>query len=1166
MTTKKIFNLSLTNGRSHEQSILMDGSGGGSNPPSFNKTENYFDQKHRYVENACGTKNIQRVNLRTGKLSVTQYVYGVNGRRLPFNLSLSYNPTFESQTEVFNDSSSDYTHGKLIAKGWKFNYQQYIREQSGKFYYYDENFNLHVFEQAQNSTSVYYDKSGQTGLTLYAIETGYEIDDGKNTKLQFNARGELVKIIHKKGSIASELTITYNSSNLIASITDGAGRTFTFEYDDHGSVLIKQGETRIVTFTVFNSILNNVVYLQGYESGYDRITFEYNTIATNSNCLISCITDYISDNACTFEYNDAGTKVLTIHNFKMDAESSHETSFIEFDTTSNPKRSIVTRSFTPENSVATFVEDKIYYYFAENGEMIYSAKEEISNADEEETLFERANAFLTESTFATAKEFEYYDVILAGNAIEQFKLKEYWISVARPSIMVESGDTDSSETIDLPKLTEYDGQFMLSAKVEDVDGNVVNGNVTFKLKEDDNEITQFSINSTTPKIQKSIFTLTPEAHSVKVEVTNNTSKDVVISDVKLYYIASTQKEVISYGESMGTTWEEVKKCNITIGNISIPNVDFTFNDYVRTILSYTKYAAQFNVSYNNCKNVAICYNISDLTFTFENKPTLTVDNFKYALQTNTGIETQLTYLNIPGSSYFEIITKSNRENSTSNKYIRVNEYFNVWSTVIDSVTTGYSFDDYGNCIRVQSQAGDDLNCNVKSEREYLNGDLLVKEKTFKQLYEYVTEYEYDSNGRLIKTTLPSGQVINYANNSADQLTAISSTVSSVENKNNMQYYLELLSGCNANSGNGYAFSYDRFNNLKTVTQGNNTLYSQNIYYNSDKSGFVEITYGNGYVEKRYFDKYGHIYKISSINGSSETDLLWLFYGDNAEETKNALEVNSNEYKVSKNSKLYKVVDKTEDYGYNEIYYSYDAIGNVTRIDNGSIIQQNNSITRDKYNRVVETYNKYELHDQRLNYAYTNNFSEQLESETYNGMFLGSDTVSINTSYACDQLDRPTRITVLDGDNNGYRQEITYYTRDKLEPNTEITPITPIAPFALTPTYKLVEDGTTLYIYEIKTYKIANSGSTLETTERVSYDDNGNITRYGNNTYEYDGIGRLTRENNADLNHSYTYEYDSRGNVVSKKTYAYTTGTLDDATATLSYTYDGYDRLTSTGYI
>ena len=37
-------------------------------------------------------------------------------------------------------------------------------------------------------------------------------------------------------------------------------------------------------------------------------------------------------------------------------------------------------------------------------------------------------------------------------------------------------------------------------------------------------------------------------------------------------------------------------------------------------------------------------------------------------------------------------------------------------------------------------------------------------------------------------------------------------------------------------------------------------------------------------------------------------------------------------------------------------------------------------------------------------------------------------------------------------------------------------------------------------------------------------------------------------------------------MVSKKTYAYTTGTLGDATATLSYTYDGYDRLTNTGYV
>ena len=74
-----------------------------------------------------------------------------------------------------------------------------------------------------------------------------------------------------------------------------------------------------------------------------------------------------------------------------------------------------------------------------------------------------------------------------------------------------------------------------------------------------------------------------------------------------------------------------------------------------------------------------------------------------------------------------------------------------------------------------------------------------------------------------------------------------------------------------------------------------------------------------------------------------------------------------------------------------------------------------------------------------------------------------------------------------------------------------------------------------------------------------YDDNGNITSITQGstgiTYEYDAANRLTRENNGVTNETVTYEYDDFGNILNKKTYAYTTGTLPATpVSTVTYTY------------
>jgi len=51
------------------------------------------------------------------------------------------------------------------------------------------------------------------------------------------------------------------------------------------------------------------------------------------------------------------------------------------------------------------------------------------------------------------------------------------------------------------------------------------------------------------------------------------------------------------------------------------------------------------------------------------------------------------------------------------------------------------------------------------------------------------------------------------------------------------------------------------------------------------------------------------------------------------------------------------------------------------------------------------------------------------------------------------------------------------------------------------------------------------------------------------------LGQLTRENNVYANLTYTYEYDDAGNILYKRTYAYTTGTLGTVQSTISYGYN-----------
>ncbi len=120
---------------------------------------------------------------------------------------------------------------------------------------------------------------------------------------------------------------------------------------------------------------------------------------------------------------------------------------------------------------------------------------------------------------------------------------------------------------------------------------------------------------------------------------------------------------------------------------------------------------------------------------------------------------------------------------------------------------------------------------------------------------------------------------------------------------------------------------------------------------------------------------------------------------------------------------------------------------------------------------------------------------------------------------------------------------------------------------------LVSDGITVgentvlpaeYSYDDSGRNTEKSVTLANNTEPVSllqqYDVNGMITGSGIDEitahYTYDDSDQLIRTNDSFANYTSSYEYDSRGNMLSKKLYNYTTGDLSTAapTETITFTY------------
>ena len=1097
------------------------------------------------AQESLGEHAAFEVNLFKGRLFATQHLFSAEGRHLPASFSIAHSGRFTATNTTIDNK-------QILFKGWKLNYQQFIRFADSKCVYVDGALKEHVFEKTVANQNVYVDTSTKSGAILKQVTGGYEIIDGAGTTLLFQDC-RLVKITQVKGSTAVETLIEHDIYNRVIRVTDGLGDVYTITYSGNSVIIKDASNTTLVTLTGNSSNqLQTITYSDG-----KTCSFEYNS----SIGRLMAIQDQAALERVAFDYNNDG-KVTSIKRYSCRAENLtpvHST-FLSYDT-ANSSTTVVKNKATDIDSPAQIKQE---YEFDENGAVINIYE----NGKQQATGTQSTSGHTSVGHSASGFRQIFFD---PNNKVHM---------IATDTYGMRSGSSNNSavqtQTLDIPKY--FNGNMALLFNWDlSYSNHTADTTITLEgLIGEDVVFTRQHSCAGTHEWQGShmveITTPTGEMHvtvratasrtscsvsfdSLNVQPTPISSKalyvEFVPSDSNPFNPGTDITEVIKRKNENGEVTQTIEKRWRKIGMVgfetsleTISSASFSYSDYQKTMLSYQRDPSHFTLYCTDGRNVAHDINSAVIHMDFQAVP---LAECQLAILTSEGSQRTFTYFTITGTQ-LKVHQRNWGEYSDCN-YTKLDRYLRTaeeWSA--GSATMLYEFDAYGN-VKESYLGGTD---GIRETSAYAGmGQQLSKTTSYKKLTSHVTEYSYDTNGMLSSVEMPLGQAISYGYHDRNMLNSVTATVDGATNANNISYDGAFITSLTHN-GTTFTFEYDDRNNPKEVKVAGVALLNKQIEHNSDGSFSQQLTFGNGQKIKAYYDKYDRLIQINGVSDSDEEQLLVTYIYSSEEVDESITDPTDQSLQVGATSKLRATYDNTT---HKRTAYTYDIFGNVSSVKCGDITT---TPVIDEHNRVEKITQEWTGSD-KIETAYQYAVAPNNIIETETTQLIGSSTIT--TSYTRDRLQRPTETTVMVG-NNGYKQAIEYAPRQVRE-RDEFGNVTYPGGLPALPTWITRDIGTTPFISSFKEYNMSGTTATLVRTDAVEFDANGNITKYGNVTYEYDGLNRLVKETNPTIDRVKEWCYDVGGNIVSWTEHRYTTG---EDLGTFTYEYDTIwkDRLKTVG--
>ncbi|MDD4291756.1 MAG: hypothetical protein PHX51_05935, partial [Clostridia bacterium] len=1131
----------------------------------------------KYIEGSL-SKSSYKVNVRNGRASHNRPLFSMSGELMPVSLSLSY--------EDFEVANTEYSViSTYLPAGWKLNYQQYIVSVSGGYAYFDGENVRHLFVSAVNNTSsdtIYIDNNG-SGLTLSfdSVANAATISDIKENILTFAATGTYYTLssISDIYDVATQISYVTNADESVSmTITDGMSNSTVVVFANSGMTIKKPFEsTATITMALDQSGNMIITDSDGIKSKYEMssgyLNKAYDYVLVNSE---EEVTDYMmytraTENRVSFIRNKYGDNFV----------STHSLNYGRYKTIDMNERYV---HYT--------------YHFDYAGGLV----------KEYESTYSGSNETIYGATARRIRDYETYKGSLLNNK---------YVDVAfSDNVVTGTETTAASKTVSFSgtdiqfKSLDNTGYYLLSAEVKLFEAasekSVTNRETYLKLfitdlsgEETQNVLLHFDPDIRDKQLCSVKFKLGMDVDSITtvsytayhnfnvgtatftgIRLTNDVAGKKNLCVNQAFQAADAADYVETKTEDNITTLVNWYKLT--------DDVDFTYED-ANGVTQSLEGTSHKLLESDIAMNLVNCFRKSTgsgdtLTFDFwtngGRNMVHNARNVRFKKDTNSiryvdalvssviDAESYVSYNYLMAHSPLYYIQNTTNVNITvgtvttgSISTAQYNSnYEKTYECNYEGVRRSYLYNTKGSMTQNKLYNSSSSNTDITYNTEYsVDNRFKTAEKEYIGQNTNTTQYSYSATtSNLTKVSDPTSTDTDYSYTS-DNLRL--SQIESESSANDFTYDSHGRVNKITHNSFDYDFTYDGFGNINKVEIAGTEAISKEYLVNqgSTRYDYTTTEFNNsttGAKTRKVFDKYGRHIKTQVVTGTVEspvyTDMLINIYTDKTDTELSVL--TQPDSSATSTSLLRKVIDNytntTETYTYN----GASKLENVTK-SGGST--DTSETEYDMHMRIEQTTLGIGTDEYVTQLAYKGGEAEPSD-------VVKSSLTTLNTNYlwknekTFDSIDRVSKVKnsmSLDAGTNSNHLITDYIFYSRRNANNTII-------------------GSTPYVYSAAySTQIGGSTATEVSKDVYSYDAKGNITQIVNKTgntvnntvsYVYDGLNRLSRENNSALNKTWTFAYDVGGNITVKTEYAYTTGTLGTPTNKISYGYDTTwkDKLTS----
>ena len=1119
-----------------------------------NGLESYWD----YTSSSAGRAGTGYVSNFTGNLTWVHSDIGFGGNRMPVSISHIYNLNDVTTPNDQNNSNDTAGNAFGMGVGWRTNFNQLLYRwrldgSDTDYYIWEDSDGTDHYFTADNAGTL----RDEDGLELTLTTNGsgtetYCITDKQGNTTYFDASGRLTKISNNQAT-KSSIAVAYSAptGRQIASVTDGAGRVYSFTYTNGLLSRISYkgngtNELSYVCYTYTGSLLTGITYKDGKSSSYTY----------NSANLLTCAQD-VDGYKLTYSYNTVSN---TWQPYRVQSiAESHNTAAGGAITLSYSHNQTILTDHDGHKSILQF-NDFGNLTGIQDGEGRAQLGQYTFNTDAQKSA----------STNPTEK----------GNQLRLSSNLQTTVSNALRDSSFENGNHmwtagNANSTMSLATNEHYFGGKSLKLNVSaSGSGYLTTGPLTIPA----NTPCTFSayVKTGMGSAWLSISDGSTTVSSAKHTGTTWTRLEVT-------YCASTDKDVYVqfWAEAGGAAYMDCAQQEFSASasryNL-LDNGDFRFWDGDwsvdnRVVMAASPAPMLEKGAYPVVGNYTSINRVSQVVEASGQKG----DSFVLAGWA-TGNAVPLS-----GARKFGLIlTFNNTDGTKTTRELSFNPDIpgGVWQ--------------YASVPAVADKAYSSMIVSLAYDYSvntvYFDGIQLFKDT-------FGTSYSYDENGNVTKVTDPLGQTTAYEYQNNNLTKEILPSGASYTYTYDAYHNVKTAT---ATDGRVYGLTYDTYgNNTKVETVAGGLTTSASAVYTEDRNRLASVTDALGRITRYSYNQntnvlewvqnpgdteasrtnytYDNMYRPTGITSSPDSATTLTASYSYTNDLLSSVTTGSTTYSftygnfalpsaVKIGSRTLASYTYTNDrnfrlaslsYGNGDsVRYTYDSQGRIIKdtYETGSTVSytyDNDSalatVTDSAIGRTARYY--YDLvgrlasysesgngHSHTIGYSYDalgylTGLTEQINGQTYttgytydteNSRLLSTTAGAATRSFAYDALGRVTSRT------NG-------------------------AVFTESYEYTAVGSATSGQVS-----KLNISATGLSQSYAYSYDANGNILSVSDGThttrYTYDKANQLIREDNQAGGFTHVWTYDNAGNILTRTRYAYTTGTLGAVHHTASYTY------------